>query len=217
MKKLLLMAFAAFMTVGASAQLISSNTVTHKKGSGYNRLSVSYNSISFDKDMADGAFTGFSLAWTKGISISSSTPLFIETGIGATYGFKSEDEDKFEYSHKFAAVTVPVNLTYKWNVPNTDINLMPFVGLFLRGNLYGNTNISYENNDADIDWFDDFDENDPANSGYEASRFSWGWNIGVGFEYSKLYVGLSYSNDLNEFIEKADKPGIFSATVGFNF
>lgn len=212
MKKLLLMAFATFMTAGASAQLISSNTVTHKKGSGYNRLSVSYNSISFDKDMADGAFTGFSLAWTKGISISSSAPLFIETGIGATYGFKSEDEDNVEISNKFAAVTVPVNLTYKWNVPNTDINLMPFAGLFLRGNLYGNTNVSYQNNDEDYNWFDDYEED-----GYEASRFSWGWNIGVGFEYSKLYVGLSYSSDFNEFVEKADKTGIFSASVGFNF
>lgn len=44
MKKLLLLAIATIMSLGASAQLITSNTVTYKKSSGYNRIGVSYNS-----------------------------------------------------------------------------------------------------------------------------------------------------------------------------
>lgn len=206
------MAIAAVMSLGASAQLISSNTVTHKASKNYSRLSVSYNSISMDKDLIDGGMNGFSLAWTKGISVSSTTPLFIETGIGATYAFKSDDEYGVDISNKFLGVTVPVNLAYKWNVSNTDINLIPFVGVYLRGNLYGNTKYEYNGDDEDYNWFDDYED-----GGMEAARFSFGWNIGVGFEYSKLYVGLSYGSDFNEFVEKADKPGIFSATVGLNF
>ncbi|MDO4933924.1 MAG: hypothetical protein Q4E71_04885 [Prevotella sp.] len=214
MKKLFLMAIAAVMSLGASAQLVSSNTLTNKASKNYSRLSVSYNSISMDKDWIDGGMNGFSLAWTKGISVSSSTPLFIETGLGATFAFKSDDNKYADVSHKFIGVTVPINLAYKWNISNTDINLIPFVGVYLRGNLYGNTNYSNDEYDIDEDtnWFDDYDDD-----GMEAARLSFGWNIGVGFEYSKLYVGLSYGSDFNEFIEKADKPGIFSATVGFNF
>lgn len=206
------MAIAAVMSLGVSAQLVSSNTLTNKASKNYSRLSVSYNSISMDKDLIDGGMNGFSLAWTKGISVSSTTPLFIETGLGATYAFKSDDAYGVDISNKFLGVTIPVNLAYKWNVSNTDINLIPFVGVYLRGNLYGNTKYEYNGDDEDYDWFDDYED-----GGMEAARFSFGWNIGVGFEYSKLYVGLSYGSDFNEFVEKADKPGIFSATVGLNF
>lgn len=196
------MAFAAFMTVGASAQLISSNTVTHKEGKNYNRLNISYNSLDFG---GDDSMSGVSLSWTKGISISSSAPLFIETGLGATYGWYSKDD----VSEKFAALTIPVNLVYKWNIPNTEMSLAPYVGVYFRGNLYGNTEVDSDYEDWEYDWFDS-DEGD-------GNRFNFGWNIGVGLEYNKLYVGVSYGTDLNEMIEDADKAGIFSATLGFKF
>ena len=88
MKKLLVLAIASIMSLGASAQLITSNTMTysHKKGSGYNRIGASYNSISTDAE-GSGSVSGASLSWTKGISVSKSMPLYIETGIGATYAF----------------------------------------------------------------------------------------------------------------------------------
>lgn len=208
------MAFAVLMSAGASAQLISSNTVTHKEGSGYNRLSLSYNSVS---NLTEDATSGVSLAWTKGISISKATPLFIETGIGLNYAWDSEDD----WSLHFLTATVPVNLVYKWEIPNTDIRLAPFAGIYFRGNLVAESGTD----DYMINWFNDkpsendyYDKDfDPEDYGMEASRFSFGWNIGVGLEYSKFYVGLSYGSDLTELVEKADKIGTFSATVGFNF
>lgn len=213
MKKLLLMAFAAFMTVGASAQLISSNTVTHKEGRNYNRLSVSYNAVSMDDDFIDGSMSGFSLAWTKGISLSSSTPLYIETGLGLTYAFKSDDYSDEGYSvdvkNKYLYLAVPVNLVYKWNIPNTNMSLAPFAGIYFKGNLYGNTKAEANGYEDEMDWYDS-DEGD-------GKRFNFGWNIGVGFEYSKLYVGLSYGSDLNEMFEDADKVGAFSVSLGFKF
>lgn len=252
MKKLLLAVCAAFMTVGASAQLISSNTVTHKEGKGYNRVSLSYNALSlgdevFDKESDLDGMNGLSLAWTKGISVSSSAPLFIETGLGLTYGWKSHEESESEdgysstgkVSTKFLGLTVPVNVVYKWNVPNTDVNIAPYVGIYFRGNLLGKTKNEWEysysgygysksdSGESDFSWFNDLDDDEEP--GYEASRFSFGWNIGLGFEYSKFYVGVSYAKDFNNFIsiegedehgKKKDynsKIGNLSATVGFNF
>lgn len=232
------MAIAAVMSLSASAQLISSNTVTHKKGNGYNRLSVSYNSLSFDKDFKDvDGISGLSVAWTKGISISQSTPLFIETGIGATYAWGSEEESESEYGitataeekHSFLNLTVPVNLVYKYEIPNSGITLAPYVGIYLRGNIIANTEDEYtvsgkgiNKSDSDeTNWFNAIDDDEP---GFGASRFNIGWNIGVGAEWNKLYVGIAYGSDFNKYVdidEKGDKLNTkistFSATVGFNF
>ncbi len=206
MKKLFLMAIAAVMSLGASAQLISSNTVTHKASDNYNRFSVSYTSLS---NIDEDAMSGISAAWTKGIAISKTTPLFIETGLGVNYAWKSEDE----YKINWLTATIPVNLVYKYEISD-GIKLAPFAGIYLRGNLLGEMNIDddYSQYMDDVNFFDDYDD-----GGYEASRFSFGWNIGVGVEINKFYLGLSYGSDLNEFVEDADKIGTWSATVGFNF
>ena len=206
MKKLFLMAIAAVMSLGASAQLISSNTVTHKASDNYNRFSVSYTSLS---NIDEDAMSGISAAWTKGIAISKTTPLFIETGLGLNYAWKSEDE----YKINWLTATIPVNLVYKYEISD-GIKLAPFAGLYLRGNLLGEMNIDddYSQYMDDVNFFDDYND-----GGLEASRFSFGWNIGVGVEINKFYLGLSYGSDLNEFVEDADKIGTLSATVGFNF
>ncbi len=223
MKKILMMAFAAIVSMGASAQLISSNTVTHKKESnGYNRLSVSYNSLSIDKNFMGGAMNGFSAAWTKGISVSSSMPLYIETGLGLTYAFRSETneikEESYEVDlkHNFLALSVPVNLTYKYEVPNTEFKIAPFAGVYFRGNLLGETKWEDDYDAESVKWFDDYEDD-----GIEAKRFSFGWQVGVGFEYRKLYLGVSYGSDFNNLIDNdddvKDKFNTFAATVGFNF
>ena len=200
------MAIAAVMSLGASAQLISSNTVTHKASDNYNRFSVSYTSLS---NIDEDAMSGISAAWTKGIAISKTTPLFIETGLGVNYAWKSEDE----YKINWLTATIPVNLVYKYEISD-GIKLAPFAGIYLRGNLLGEMNIDddYSQYMDDVNFFDDYDD-----GGYEANRFSFGWNIGVGVEINKFYLGLSYGSDLNEFVEDADKIGTLSATVGFNF
>lgn len=206
MKKLFLMAIAAVMSLGASAQLISSNTVTHKASDNYNRFSVSYTSLS---NIDEDAMSGISAAWTKGIAISKTTPLFIETGLGLNYAWKSEDE----YKINWLTATIPVNLVYKYEISD-GIKLAPFAGIYLRGNLLGEMNFDekYSEYIDDVNFFDDYED-----GGLEASRFSFGWNIGVGVEINKFYLGLSYGSDLNEFVEDADKIGTLSATVGFNF
>ncbi|MGN1262865.1 MAG: outer membrane beta-barrel protein [Prevotella sp.] len=191
------------MTVGASAQLISSNTMTQRESSNYSRLNLSYQSLDFGGDYS---LSGVGLSLIKGISVSSSSPIFVETGLGVTYAFHSEDESGYEVKDKFLSIEVPVNLTYKWAITD-EINLAPFVGVYFRGNLLAETKVEWDRDDYKADWFDD----------YDAKRFSFGWNIGLGLEYSSLYVGVSYGADITELIEDADKPSKFSATLGLKF
>lgn len=194
MKKLLLAAFAALVSVGASAQLISSNTVTHKKGSGYNRISVSYKSFKIE----DMTMNGVSLDWTKGISLSSSSPLYLETGVGLMYASKSEDADF--YSSKYLGVTIPIDVTYKFAIGESGVKIAPFAGIYLRGNIIGSSEDEYGD---DYDW-----------DGLK--RINVGYLVGVGFEYKALYLGVSYGGDLNEMAEDV-KSNTFAATVGVTF
>lgn len=213
MKKLFVLAIAALMSIGASAQLITSNTITERKGNNYTRIDLGYNSVNFNDDV-DVTMSGVSLEWVKGISISSSMPLYIETGIGALYSWKSKDD----VDYRFASLQVPVNLVYKYELSD-GIKIAPYAGLNLRGNLLAES----EYDGDKLNWFDDFDE-----EGYEAKRFGFGWQIGVGVDIKKFYVGISYGSDFTKLIDideeyRGDRYkgessiGTFTAKIGFNF
>lgn len=216
MKKLFVTLAAALISLGASAQLISSNTtVRHRTAkAGYDRLALSYNHIGIEKDFVPESLNGVSFAWTKGIPLSSNIPLYLETGVGLTYGFGSETyeygdgyyySDEEDVTFSYLGLTVPVNVTYRFDIPNTPLKISPFAGFYLRGNILGKN--SREDGD-DYDWFDAEDDD------YNAKRLSFGFQLGVGLEVSKLYLGLSYGTDMTTFVKHVDKPSIFSATVG---
>lgn len=208
MKKIIITAFAALFSLGISAQLISSNTMTRtvKKSNSYNRWAIGYNSVSIgDAD----AMSGVSLSWAKGFSVSQTTPLYVETGLTALYASKSETVEyddghyyeEMKVDNKFAALTVPVNLVYKYEITD-GLKLTPYAGLYFRGNIYGSTDDDYE----EFDWFSDGD----------GKRFNFGYQIGVGMEYKKLYVGLGYAGDLNE-ISDGSKVSTFNVSVGITY
>ena len=194
MKKIFALAIASLMSLGASAQLISSNTMTYhkEKGKNYNRVGVSYNSISSDIDGAD-AKSGLSLSWTKGISVSGSLPLFVETGVGATYGF--DDPSPW-------ILSVPVNVTYK--IPVTSkINIAPLLGVTLNGNLASDDdNMKY----FAMGW--------QVGANFEFGKFYVGLGYGGGF--------MDFANSEDDYDGYYDhgykyKLNAFSATVGIVF
>ena len=225
MKKLLTLLIVELMRLGDTAHLIPSNMLTKQKGekTGYNRLTFSYNSISFGVDDAItggvrdiSAWSGISLDWIKGISVSSSMPLYIETGVGMTYGWYSDNfysenaERDVEITGNYLGMKVPVNVTYKIDCGDSGIKIAPFAGVYFRGNFICTATSAVDRGEEN-----DFDAFDNA----DASRFNVGMNFGAGMEYKKLYLGLSYSKDFNKFIDydEAGSIGVFAATVGLVF
>lgn len=220
MKKFLLLALFAVASLTMSAQLVTSSkyTVEEKKSSGWTGLRLSYDPISVSTDGADESmnFNGISLAWVKGISVSSSVPLFIETGVGLTYAMYSESEELYDEEYKLSmnllTMQVPINFGYKYSF-NESLSIFPYVGIVLRGNLLGNVKEEYDGDEED-DWSvfssDDMGEDNTWN------RFNVGWHVGVGLNYSKLHVGLSYGTDFNEIAEKT-KVSTLSVKLGINF
>ena len=63
----------------------------------------------------------------------------------------------------------------------------------------------------DINYFDKEDTlDDPW------KRVQVGWQIGVGFNYKKLYVGVAYGSDFSEITKKA-KLSFTTIRLGYNF
>ena len=189
----------------------------------YSRVSVSYNplKVKFDVEGAsDVKMNGFSAGYTYGLNILKTAPLFVEFGANVMYasGKDSEsDGDYWSYEQKYntLALNVPVSLSYKFSFADK-MSLSPFVGVNFRGVLLasGEYTETYdgESNSMDMNYFDE----DEVGEDGKWKRVQVGWQIGVGFNYKKLYVGVAYGSDLSEITKKA-KLSFTTISLGYNF
>lgn len=248
MKKIKFFAVATLMAIcsSASAQFTSSlssrSSSTSVDTDGWSSIWVEYNpvSIKYDsKGVDDESATGLSLGYSQTFPITKGTPLFLELGLGLQYTFNTNDDDIyiFEYDDDgnimdyekvddgelkttLFSAKVPVNLLYAFQIPNSSVRIMPFVGANLRYNLSGKRKYSFE---GDEDWDDDdlemdvFDKKDMGSSKATWKRFQLGWNIGVKARLGENFlVGLSYGNDFSELAKKT-KMQTTSISIGYTF
>lgn len=238
--KLYLAACLLIITTAVSAQFANSNSsplMSKSSGTtdtnGWSRIFVSYNpmNIVFDYENADDlSVTGFSFGYTKGVSIAKEFPLFIEFGVNGLYGLKKEEEEEIETKLTFFSLNVPVNLAYKYSIPNSNVTIVPYIGVNFRGNIIGKQKLSYNGDLGDFSeselWeameekygikqeSNMFDKDDVGKDA-QWKRIQMGWQIGVGFNYNKLYLGVGYGKDFTELCKKT-KIGVTSITLGYN-
>lgn len=251
MKNLKLFLVAGLLTVSAPAFAQFANTgnnsgskrssssasaaVTEKT---YSRIELSYNPISITNDAGDDDFTtdlkGISFGYVKGFSVSKKYPIYVEAGLRLTYAFNSQsfedyyDDDYYEgigdIKHSYLGLTIPVNVAYKFAIPNSEVSITPFVGVTLKGNILGKEKYEWsdemeeaaKNNDAElIDEKDMFDKDDVGKD-YQWKRFQFGWNIGANVSYNQFNVGFSYGSDFSELCEDT-KTSNWAISVGYNF
>ena len=141
------------LTGTASAQfanskaLSSSSSTRNTDTNGWQRVTVSYNptKIISDYEGADDlSINGFSIGYTKGFSIAKEFPLFVEASVNATYSFGKEDyddlgfdEDILERKTNLFSLNIPVNIAYKFSLPNGKVSIVPYIGINFRGNIIG--------------------------------------------------------------------------------
>lgn len=231
MKKIRFIAVFALLSICATsfAQFTNSSSSSSSTSSGdeWNTFWVEWNPSTLDPSKGDGqSFTGFSAGVSHAFSLSSSSPLFIEGGIGVQYSFYSEDMDDYydEYTQKvnMFSIKAPINFVYRYNLPNSNFSLCPFAGVTLRYNLSGKMKFEYEDEDDDWD-YGDSDDNDrdlfdkEEMDGDPFKRFQIGWQIGAkAIINNKVSLGVSYGSDFSE-IQKKVKVKTTSISLGFIF
>lgn len=213
MKRFRLFSLIAMMMVCAMSYgqftNASSSSPSSSDTEGWSSIWAEWNPSKFEKS----DFTGFSLGIGRAFSISKDLPVFVEGGIGIQYSFRSEDEvpfifeddgDYYEMSGtekiKMFSVKAPVNILYKYSIPNSSISICPFLGITLRYNLsakYKYKSDFYEDED-EFNLFDDEDMDDNA-----WKRFQIGWQIGTKIMFNNSFsLGVSYGTDFSEICEK---------------
>lgn len=148
----------------ASAQFTTGNagggaTTSAADTEGWSKIYASYDPMTVEYDWEgakDGDFTGISFGFAKGFSISQSMPLFVEAGLGISYAWNSEDYDYEESKMSLLSLKVPVNLTYKFAIPNSNIVIAPYAGISMRFNLMGKEKVEYK--DGGYGDYDDYED-----------------------------------------------------------
>jgi len=192
----------------ASAQFVNtssspSSMSTSSEATSWSGLRVSYHPVSINAEGGgDISFSGASIGYVKSYGVSSSTPLFIETGLSASWiGGEVKNTD---VKLNMFSLNAPVNFGYQFAFGENNA-IFPYVGLTFRGNIVG----TLKEDGESINVFDDDD------MGEAWKRFQIGWQIGVGANFNTFFVGASYGTDFSEIME-GGKVAMPSLTIGFN-
>ena len=170
MKKFLVAIIALFCSVSSFGQYSSGGFDLDKENVYYGvRFGGTLASISGDKSI--GTKVGLTLAGVIGLRLSSSSPVFLESGL--YYTQRGAKNDLYEITHNNLEIPLVVKYGFK---ATDDIALLPFIGPYFAYAV-----------SADQKALDDKIE-DPN----RVYRNNMGFKLGCGAEYNKLYLELGY-------------------------
>lgn len=248
MKKIKFLAAAFMLAVCTTATAQFSNakggasTTTSVDTEGWSTLYIQYNPSTFsidEKGADDFNANAVSFGFNRAFGLSNSTPLFIETGLGLQYTW-SDDQSTDDEDIKVSMLSfkIPVDLIYKFQIPNSSIAIMPYAGLNLRINAWGEQKIEEKDDDDDdryrisrAGYYDDdddyyygndkdklnlFDKKDMGKD-YVWKRFQIGWHAGVKAKFGKSFMaGVGYGSDFSEICKKTTI-GEWTIQLGYTF
>ncbi len=169
--------------------------------------------------------SGISIGYSKASPLSSSSPLFFKYEGGLQYSWYSdsstsyydEDED-VDVKLALLSIKVPVSLAYLYSIPNSEVSVEPYAGIYVRANIYGNVDANEEygahKDNYNLNILKDKDCNGAA-----ASICQIGWHIGLNVSYTRYFVGISYGSDITKIYDRyaSVKLNTTSITAGIRF
>ena len=199
MKKLLVSIVAALMAVPSFAQYSSGGFELDKQNLYYGiRFGGTLASVS--GDIPVGTKVGLTLAGVIGLRVSSTAPVFLESGL--YYTQRGAKEDPITITHDNLEIPVLV----KYGIKATDeIALLPFFGPYFAYAV--SSEFKYKGETAPKDSF-------------RPNRNNMGFKLGCGAEFNKIYAEVGYQFGVTNFIDSDDLTGhnnAFFLNLGLNF
>lgn len=230
MKKAFILFLGLFLlTVSAPAQLVRSRTFDEKEKvrvrTGYDRVSVGYDIMLVDARIK--ILNGVNFQYAHGFKIAK-VPLFLElgtsfhynTGQYITYEKMVNNFVMQKYRDKLENVSlrIPINVSYRFNVGDR-LSLQPYTGVNFKLNVFSRLH-KYR-------FFQDYGKDNPQNYAEkinDENKFQIGWQIGMGLNISKVWVGLNYGLDFRPIAKVRTNSGSFNwhssqvaASLGYTF
>lgn len=206
MKKFLVAIIALFCSVSSFGQYSSGGFDLDKENVYYGvRFGGTLASISGDNSV--GTKTGLTLAGVIGLRLSSTSPVFLESGL--YYTQRGAKDDDFEITHN----NLEIPLVVKYGFKATDeIALLPFIGPYFAYAV--SSDQKYKGKEIK-------DKDGNVISGvHRVNRNNMGFKLGCGAEYNKLYLELGYQFGLTNIWDSDDYTGHNNAlflNFGVNF
>ena len=199
MKKVLVAIVSLLCSVARFGQYSSGGFELDKESLYYGiRFGGTLSSISGDIDV--GSKVGLTLAGVIGLRLSSSSPVFLESGV--YYTQRGAKDDDYEVTHNNLEFPVVV----KYGVKATDdIALLPFVGPYFA---YA---VSADQKYKGVDVSKSFPR---------VNRWNMGFKLGCGAEYNKLYAEIGYQFGITNMLDDDKLSGHNNAlflNLGVNF
>lgn len=248
MRKLLLTFIALFIFFGAKAKY------------SYNIINISYDNFltsglggNFLNDLFDyndgiaPSMNGIGLEYIHGFNLSTSKPVFLETGVkfSVAYGERTDStsyywSDNYEIKYDRVAIwasrlSVPISLTYAFTL-SPNFAILPFIGLDFRYNTSWEIDKVYKyfelyedkvtQEREHLHWVSIFD-NEIEGYYSKGYRFQFGWHIGLRASIKRILIGVSFGTDIPYLTERKGKnyyskygrikTGSFAVSVGYVF
>jgi hypothetical protein len=204
MKKILVSIVAALMAVPSFAQF-SSGGFELDKQSLYYGVRFGGTVASINGDISVGSKVGMTLAGVIGIRVSSTTPLFLESGLYYTQrGAKNSDYNIVHNNLEFP-------ILIKYGIQASDnIAVLPFFGPFFAYGVSTDEKLKTEY---------------ALTHDIRVNRNNMGFKIGCGAEYNKLYAEIGYQFGVTNIIDdeygygrdKSSRNNALFLNVGVNF
>lgn len=204
MKKILVSIVAALMAVPSFAQF-SSGGFELDKQSLYYGVRFGGTVASINGDISIGSKVGMTLAGVIGLRVSSTTPLFLESGLYYTQrGAKNSDYNIVHNNLEFP-------ILIKYGIQASDnIAVLPFFGPFFAYGVSTDEKLKTEY---------------ALTHDIRVNRNNMGFKIGCGAEYNKLYAEIGYQFGVTNIIDdeyefgrdKSSRNNALFLNIGVNF
>lgn len=154
---------------------------------------------------------GFGLLISEKYNLSKVHPLYLETCIGIQYT-EVQDYRIKESDTRLVSLRLPIGVGYRYSLGN-DVSVLPNIGLNFRWNVAG----WIDSESKTYDLFDDGKRGSDYAMGDDAwERFQCALNVGVGMEYKRAGIGVSYCRDFNKVADDMDISSLH-LNVWYNF
>lgn len=210
MKKVFSAIVAMLLAVPSFAQYSSGGFELDKENLYYGvRIGLTNATLGGDLDGIKSK-VGMAMAGVVGLRLSSTTPVFLESGLYYT--------ERGAKNIGYTNLEVP--LLIKYGIKATDdIAILPFVGPYFARACWGETkSILNKNAEGKETKVGSFDEKKAWTGGL--SRLNMGFKIGCGAEYNKLYLEVGYQIGVTNIAKQDDltiRSNALFANFGVNF
>ena len=222
MKKILVSIVAALMAVPSFAQFSSGGFALDKE-SVYYGVRFGGTLASINGDFSVGTKVGLTLAGVVGLRVSSSAPVFLESGL--YYTQRGAKDNDYEITHN--NLEIPLVIKYGFQVSD-DIALLPFFGPYFAYGISTDEKLKSQHamaHDVRVNR-NNMGFKLGCGAEYNKIRNNMGFKLGCGAEYNKIYLELGYQFGITNIIDdeysaewdnKSARNNALFLNVGVNF